>query len=174
MKSLLGNGVGRRLVGLCGPPLAFCALDGTLTLLGQSADYWAGQYDRVNEASPTFAYLLTVRPEAFAVGLAVWAAVFVGVILLLPATPALIVSIGVTFGHAVGSVTWLLWGFQFSYQACNGVFLTAAVLLGLGIRYGWGTVPTRDGRLLAGRPVLNGVLAAALFGVGVYLFLWPR
>ena len=47
-------GVRQRFLGLCLPALAFAVLDGTLTLAGQSAEYWGGAYARVNEASPTF------------------------------------------------------------------------------------------------------------------------
>ncbi len=168
------EGVGRRLMGLCLPPLALCALDGTLTALGQSAAYWAGDYTRVNEASPTFNHLLEIHPAAYAVGVLAWAAVFVGIILLLPDTLALIVSITVTFGHTVGAASWLLWRFQFSYQLCNGLFFASAVLLGLGIRWGWRAVPDQDYRLQGWPRGLRWILALALFGVGVYLFLWPR
>ncbi len=101
------EGVRRRLMGLCLPPLVLCALDGVLTALGQSGVYWAGDYARVNEASPAFNHLLQIHPAAYAVGILAWAAVFVGIILLLPDTLALIVSIAVTFGHTVGAATWL-------------------------------------------------------------------
>src|SRR5260370_474686 len=46
--------VQQRFLGLCLPPLAFSALDGSLTLAGQTAGYWGGTYARVNESSPTF------------------------------------------------------------------------------------------------------------------------
>jgi hypothetical protein len=108
------NGVWCRLVGLCLPPLVLCALDGTLTLVGQSADYWSGHYAAVNESSPTFNHLLQLHPMAFAFGLLVWSAIFVAIILLLPETPALIVSIAATFGHTVGAATWLLFRFQYA------------------------------------------------------------
>jgi hypothetical protein len=152
----------------------FCAFDGTITLAGQSADYWAGQYAAVNEGSPTFNHLLQVHPAAYAVGIVLWAAVFVGIIWLLPDTLALIVSIAVTFGHTVGAATWLLFRFRYGYQVCNGLFLVSAILLGLGIRLSWGPAPGREagpGRL---HPALRWGLIAGLFGVGVYLFLWPR
>jgi hypothetical protein len=168
------GGVGRRLLGLCLPPLALCALDGTLTLIGQSARYWAGDYARVNEGSPTFNHLLQIHPAAYVVGILVWAGVFVSILLLLPDTLALIVSIAVTLGHTVGAATWLLWRFHFGYQVCNGLFLTSAVILGLGIRWGWRAIPDREYRLQGWPWGLRWLLALVLFGVGVYLFLWPR
>jgi hypothetical protein len=167
-------GVRQRFLGLCLPPLAFSVLDGSLTLIGQSAEYWAGAYARVNESSPTFNHLLAAHPLAFAAGLLGWMAVFVGIILLLPDTFALVVSIAVTLGHAVGAATWVLWRFQYGYQACNGLFLLAAVALGLGIRWGWRAGPPQDYTLPPLLANWRWILAASLFVIGVYLFLWPR
>ena len=163
-----------RFLGLCLPPLLFAAIDGTLTLAGQSAEYREGTYSPVNEASPTFHHLLGIHPLAYVAGLLVWMGIYVGVILLLPGTLALIVSIAVTLGHSAGAATWLLWRFQYGYQACNGLFLLTAVALGLGIRWGWQAGPPPEHPL----PFLSGslrwVIAAALFAIGVYLFMWPR
>jgi hypothetical protein len=149
-------------------------LDGTITLVGQSANYWAGNYAGVNEGSPTFHHLLQIHPAAFAIGILVWAAVFVGIILMLPDTLSLIISIAVTFGHTVGAATWLLYRFRYGYQACNGLFLLSAVLLGLAIRWGWQAVPRQEYQLPFLSPAWRWVLAALLFAVGAYLFLWPR
>jgi hypothetical protein len=163
-----------RFVGLCLPPLVLAVLDGTLTLAGQSAEYWGGEYAEVNEGSPTFRYLLGVHPLAYAGGMATWMAVFVGLILLLPDTLALIVSIAVTFGHTGGAAAWLVWVFAYGYQVANGLLLAAAVVLGLGIRWGWRAGPREEHHLPAALARWRWVLAAALFGLGVYLFLWPR
>jgi hypothetical protein len=149
-------------------------MDGTLTLLGQSAQYWAGDFAQVSESSPSFHHLLEIHPAAFAAGFLLWAVVFIAIILLLPDTLALILSIAVTFSHTVGAATWLLWRFQYGYQLCNGLFLLSAALLGIGIRWGWAAVPTGEYRLRGWHPLVRYGLAALLFGVGVYLFLWPR
>jgi hypothetical protein len=66
------NGVWRRFIGLCLPPVALCLLDATLTLTGQTEFYWAGDYSQVNEGSPTFHQLLSIHPLAFVAGQAVW------------------------------------------------------------------------------------------------------
>jgi hypothetical protein len=167
-------GVRQRFLGLCIPPLAFSLLDGALTLAGQSESYWSGSYAQTNEASPTFDHLLTIHPLAFVAGLLTWMGVFTGIILLLPDTLALVVCIAVTLGHTVGAATWVFFRYQYGYQVCNGLFLLAAVALGLGIRWGWRAGPSQEYRL----PVLSArwrwVLAAVLFAIGVYLFLWPR
>ena len=168
------TGFRNRLLGLCLPPLLLCALDVTATLLGQSAEYWAGDYLRVNEGSPTFNHLLQIHPLAFVVGIVAWIAVFVGIILLSPDVLALILSIAVTFGHAAGAATWLLWRFHYGYQALNGLWLASAVLLGLGIRYGWQAAPSCEYRISGWPYWLRWLLIAGLFAIGVYLFLWPR
>jgi hypothetical protein len=128
----------------------------------------------VNEASPTFHQLLALHPLAFAGGFLVWMVVFVGIIMLLPDTLALVVCIVVTLGHTVGTATWLLWRFQYGYQVCNGLFLLAAIALALGIRWGWRAAPSHDYRLPSALAKWRWVLSAALFAVGIYLFLWPR
>lgn len=163
-----------RFVGLCLPPIAFAILDATLTLYGQSSDYWSGRYAAVNEASPTFHQLLAIHPVVFVAGFAVWMAIFVGFILLVSDTWALISCITVINGHAAGAATWLLWRFQFGYQAANGLFFLAAILAGLGIRWGWRARP--ESSVVAPRMVSarDRVLAALLFTAAVWLFLWPR
>ncbi len=168
------DAVRQRFIGLCLPPLAFSALDNALTLAGQSAEYWGGAYRQVNEASPTFHRLLATHPLAFVGGALAWMTVFVGIILLLSDTLALVACIAVTFGHAAGAATWVLWRFQFGYQAVNGLLLAAAVALGLGIRFGWRARPPEPYRLHPWLRRWRWVLSAALFAVGVYLFPWPR
>jgi len=169
------KGLRQRFFGLCVPPLVFCALDTILTLLGQTAEYWkGGQLAYDNESSPTFHYLLSVHPAAFVAGIAGWAAILVVVLLLLPDTLALIVSVAVVLGHAVGAATWLLFHFKFGYQICNGLFLLAAVAIGIGVRWGCQANPSEALRLDRMPQVLRWTLIVLLIGIGVYLFLWPR
>ncbi len=165
-----------RFFGLCLPPLLLCLLDGTLTLLGQSAEYWAGNYSQANEGSPSFNSMLNLSPWAAVALMAVWIGVFVGIILLLSDTLALIVSIAVTLGHTVGAASWIYFRFfrdQYGYQLCNALFLFTAVLLGTSIRWGWQAVPSEHYRV-GRKPILRWAAVAVLFAVGVYLFLWPH
>lgn len=168
----MGN-LRRRLLGLCLPPIAFTILDATLTLAGQSSAYWGGVYTQVNEGSPAFHHLLTIHPWAFALGTLVWIGAFVALILLLPDTLALILSIATTFGHAVGAATWILWQFRYSYQACNALFLLSAIALGLGIRWGWHAAPPQDDRPALLSAPWRWAIVAVLFAVGIYVALWP-
>ncbi|MGD0897022.1 MAG: hypothetical protein ABR915_04240 [Thermoguttaceae bacterium] len=168
------SGLRQRFLGLCLPPLVFCALDATVTLMGQSTEYWQNQWADVNEIAPTFHYLLTVHPAAFAVGMAGWAVIFVMVLFLLPDTLALIVSVAIVLGHAGGTVAWLGYHFKFSYQMCNGLALLAAVAIGTGVRWGWQATPNEALRLDRMPQVWRWTLILLLGGIGVYLFLWPR
>lgn len=163
-----------RLLGLCLVPMLFCGLDATLTLVGQSPGYWAGDHSLVNEASPTFHDLLRLGPGYFLSGIVVWATIFVCLIVLAPDAAALVISIAVTFGHTVGAATWLLYRFEFGYQLCNALFLMSAVALGLGIHYGWQARPAEIYQPPIRQPVVRWLLIAALFAAGVYLFVWPR
>ena len=165
----------RRLLGLCLPPALLALFDAALTLFGQSAAYWAGNYAQVNEQSPTFHQLLATHPLAFTAGLVAWVLVFSGLILLLPQTLAMTASIAVAIGHTWGATTWLIYRFEFGYQTCNGLFLLTAFVLAVGIRWGWAAEPASDQPLGAKLPVLvRWGAVAALLGVAVYLFLWPR
>ncbi len=166
----------RRLFGLCLPPAAAASLDAVLTLRGQSAEYWAGNYAWVNELSPSFHHWLSFHPLVFAVGFLGWVLVFAALILLLPRTLALATSLAVTVGHTWGATTWLLYRFHYGYQACQGLFVVTALVLALGIDRVWGgTGPKSDAPVGEHWPLLlRWGTIAALFGIVAYLFLWPR
>jgi hypothetical protein len=159
-----------RLLGLCSPPLVFCALDTSLTLFGQPAGYWA-DYRCVNEASTTFNLLLQIHPVAFAAGTLVWAMLFVAVILLLPDFLALITSIVVTFGHAAGAATWLMVRFHCGHQAFLGLLLVSQIILGSGVYWGWKAMPSQKDALLHRSPILRWALIVLLVGIAVYVLL---
>ncbi|MCX7427779.1 MAG: hypothetical protein NTW96_19395 [Planctomycetia bacterium] len=167
-------GLKQRLLGLCVPPLLLCLLDWTLTLLGQSADYWAGYYAIVDEGSPTFHQLLQAHPAAFMAGVAAEIVVLFGLVLLLPDTLALVVSIAASFGHTLGAATWLLYRFHYGYHTACWLILLSAILVGVGIRWGWRALPEREYRPSWLPSFVRWGLASVLFGVTVYVSLWPR
>src|SRR5262245_1814193 len=164
-----------RLFGLCLLPTLLACLDFGLTLGGQPAEYWVGNYSRVNELSPTFHQLLAWHPLALVAGTVLWILIFVSLILLLPQTLALTLSIAVVLGHTLGATSWLIYRIHYGYQAVCGLFLLAAIGLAVGILWGWQAEPRSDARLGASLPVgLRWLVIALLLGVAVYLFLWPR
>jgi hypothetical protein len=126
-----------RLLGLGIPCLLAFLLDSGLTLHGQPAQYWAGNYNYTNEGWPLMRRLFMMHPLAVVGGYAVWVGMMFGLLILLPEVIAVILSIAIVFGHTAGAYTWLIpmglttgW-----YQTANGMFLVSAILLGIGIRW---------------------------------------
>jgi hypothetical protein len=86
-------------------------IDAVVTLRGQSCDYWDG-YATVRESNPIAYVLLRIHPLLFAIGVALWAALFTTAILLLPIALARVVAFTVMLAHALGASTWLIqWRF---------------------------------------------------------------
>ena len=61
---------------LCLPPLVLCVLDVSLTLHGQYAEYWAGNYAAGREGNPLAAPFLRHHPATFALLAVAWAGPF--------------------------------------------------------------------------------------------------
>jgi len=101
----------------CGPVVA-CLCDLTVTLTGQSAEYWSGNWEAVTEGNPIPHWLLTQHPLALCGGIAVWIAVFCTAILRLRPQAARVVALVVMLGHATAAGTWLLnmepWGILYA------------------------------------------------------------
>ncbi len=66
----------KRRIWLCVPPFVLCMLDQSITLFGQSAEYWAGNRSVANEANPWFLWLLRQHPLAFEAGIVAWSSCF--------------------------------------------------------------------------------------------------
>lgn len=171
MRALVGVGFKRRFLGLCLPPLVLGAVDGFLTALGQGSLYWSNHL-ATNEANPVFAGLLQIGPLAFFVGAVLWLAMLSTMILILPRLFALILSIAITFGHTIGSGSWLFNHFELGYQLANGYYLASACVLGLGIQYaiGHGAAEQDVVHLSAGTRARIG---GAVFALAVLVFLVP-
>jgi len=162
----------RRLIGLCLVPVLLAVLDGSVTLIGQPAAYWAGDHARVLEGTPGFRILLTYGPAAYIAGLTVWVLAFVGMILLLPSTLALAVCLQFTLGHTIGAFSWIN---NFPHGRVLPVFInaTAALSLALGIRW-WACSPRDDKPLGASLPnAIRWAIVAMLWAVPI-LYTWPR
>jgi hypothetical protein len=163
----------RRLIGLCLVPVLLAVLDGTVTLIGQPIAYW-DDHSRVLEGTPGFRILLTYSPAAFIAGLTLWVLAFVGLILLLPSTPALAVCLMFTLGHTIGAFSWIN-RFHFSHTRELPLVINAisAVGLSLGIRW-WARSPRVDEPLGASLPnAIRWVIVAMLCAVPI-LYSWPR
>lgn len=159
----------RRFVGLCVPFLFVMVVDGSLTLAGQSAEYWSGSYDRVREWSLTFNDLLQFHPAALVGGLLVEGALLSTLILLLPRLVAMFTSLTVTLAHTWGAMTWLTYRFRFSYAECQLFICCVALVLTVCLTTGWTLGADRP--LLADRPLSRWILIVILAAIPTYLFL---
>jgi hypothetical protein len=89
------------------PPFVLCVADAALTLRGQSAAYWNGDYASVLELNPLGRVLLERHPAAFVVGIAVYLGLLVAAALLLPRRGAILLTFVLTVGHVIGGAGWL-------------------------------------------------------------------
>ena len=172
MRSNLGPGFRARFLGLCVPPLVFAVLDGLLTIAGQSAVYWSN-HSASNEANPVFSALLQSHPMAFLAGLTLWLVLLAAIIVVLPRMFALILSITITFGHTIGSGSWLFDHFDIGYNLANGYYLLSACILGLGISYAFSLPDLKEERVLHVSDALRLRIGAGLFGLAALLYLVP-
>lgn len=162
----------RRLLGLCLIPVLLAMLDGSVTLIGQPAAYW-NDPSRVLEGTPGFRILLEQGPAAFIVGHVVWQLAFVGMILLLPSTPALAVCLMFTLGHTVGAFSWLD---RFPNGRHLPLFVNAITAAGLALGIRWWARSPHDTPLWPSLPGgLRWALVALLCAVPIlYSWSWPR
>ena len=162
----------RRLIGLCLVPVTLAMLDGSVTLIGQPAAYW-GDHSRVLEGTPGFRILLAHSPAAFIAGHIVWQLAFVGMILLLPSTPALAVCLMFTLGHTIGAFSWInRFHFYHTRELPFVINAISAVGLAFGIRW-WERSPQVDTPLGASLPnAVRWAIVAMLWAVPI-LYSWP-
>jgi len=126
----------RRLLGLGLPCLLAFAFDIGMTMYGQPAQYWAGDYSRTTEGAPFFRKLYEIHPLAAIAGNGLWAAIIVTWILLMPEVVAVILAIAIVFGHTAGGYTWLHLGLQCRwFQTLHGVLFISASVLGVGVHW---------------------------------------
>jgi hypothetical protein len=128
----------RRRVVFCVGPVLAGLLDLALTLHGQPAAYWYGDYEQVLELNPLGSWLLQGHPLLFAAGVLLWLAAVVVLILRLPRHFALPLAFVVQAAHTLGAASWLL-------RAGVGGVLAALVLLSVSSWWLHRTWP-RDGR----------------------------
>jgi hypothetical protein len=117
-----------RRLWLCLPPLLCCA-DVWLTLHGQSADYWRGVFSTVHELNPLARWCLLLHPLAFVAAAVLWGITFCAALLFAKRRWAGPLALLITFGHALGTASWLTNFGVPGYIAAAGVFLGAGCLL---------------------------------------------
>ena len=111
--------------------LTVYAADVGLTLAGQSADYWAGDYSLANEGNPLARPFLVGSPWLFLAGAVVWGVLLAAVVLLWRHRAGEWLAVLCTLGHAFGGACWLA-----LYGAVGWVFvLLYLVAVTMGLRW---------------------------------------
>jgi len=125
-----------RRFGLCAAPLLLFLVDISLTLWGQPADYWAGDYAAAREGSPEVRRVMQFHPALLFAMIAVWMGVIVLLVQLLPRLPAELFSVSTVIAHTACASHWLNFHFAFAYQLTIALSITAACLVVLSLRAG--------------------------------------
>ena len=99
-----------------------------MTIWGQPAEYWAGQYDAAFEANPIVRFFMVIHPAAFHALTVVWIAAFCVAIVKLPPVLARMTSLCITFSHAFCAGTWL-------YMEPDGFVMSLVICIATGIIY---------------------------------------
>jgi hypothetical protein len=115
-----------RRLWLCLPPVAFALIDYVVTMRGQPAHYWTGDYDAAQEENPLVRWCMTTHPSMLHGLTFVWLASFSAVILKTPRAFARFVSLAIAFSHAFCAGTWL-------YDGVDGFYVALAVCIGCAI-----------------------------------------
>ncbi len=109
-------------------PVCFIATDMTVTLLGQPADYWAGDRAAAIEANPIPRLALVQHPALFVLHVVCAATLLATALRLLPAEFAKRVSLFAMGASTVAISTWFrMW------WSIDGLIKTAVVLILIGL-----------------------------------------
>jgi hypothetical protein len=124
---------------------ALASVDAGLTLRGQPARYWQGDYASVQELNPLGRVLLQCHPLAFGLSAVVESAA-VGLLLLIRPTRLVVRSaVLLAFLHAFGAAGWFV---RASWPGCLvacALLVAAERFLTLSWRRSWLNRPTRSG-----------------------------
>jgi hypothetical protein len=113
---------------LVAPVVGIYVADVALTLSGQPAEYWAGDFATVNEINPVGHALLRLGPWPFLGATAAWLAALVLLTLYWRHRLAEVAVKVLTVGHAVGGACWVARHGGWWFVAAAGFLGVAAVL----------------------------------------------
>jgi rhodanese-related sulfurtransferase len=111
-------------------PVLMCAVDASVTLLGQAATYWAGEYSAAKEANPLGLVLLWWHPAAFAAGAMLSVALYVLLIERLSQHLAKVAAFLALSLHSLGAASWFVQTGPAGWAVALGWLVFASWLLG--------------------------------------------
>ena len=152
---------------LCAPPLVLFLIDISLTLWGQPADYWAGNYQAAREGSPEVRRVMQIHPWLLSLLILAWMGVIIVLVTLLPTVLAEYFSAAVTIGHTIGASSWIWIHFRHSYQLNMALAIVSAGLLMTSVNAARRTTDTVTGWKCGpiGWVVIVGLLAVITYAV---------
>ncbi len=89
------------------PAAGLYLIDVSLTLSGQSNEYWSGNYLTAIEANPIAYPLLTIHPWLFLSLSIVWLAIFSAIVIFWNHPAAGWMAVIIAGAHAIGVASWL-------------------------------------------------------------------
>ena len=107
MDRCLNFSLSKQQLWLCLPLFIAYAADVTATALGQSANYWGGAYQDVNEANPISHWFLSIHPLAYITYRIIVFEVISFLILILSMKIAKITSTFFFLAHTLGAYGWI-------------------------------------------------------------------
>lgn len=108
------------------PALLLYMADITLTLVGQSSAFWAGDHTNVTEKNPIADPLLRNGPICFLAAAVSWGIAFSLIAGFARVSIAQMIVYLLALGHAIGSATWLTRHGAISWFGAVGWLATAA------------------------------------------------
>lgn len=154
-------------------PAFACLVDASLTLYGQSADYWSGDTTSVNELSPEPRRLLAISPWLFAVVVLGWIAANGFLVVCTRRPMATIFASVITLAHVSGAATWILWSSQYGYQLATSLQLVSGTILAITINHVYGKPDTVAPYLLFPAGAYKATVCVLVVAM-VFLFLVPH
>ncbi|MCL1049827.1 hypothetical protein L2755_09360 [Shewanella abyssi] len=155
------------------PIFLIVILDATLTLYGQSIQYWLTEYSEVNEASKNFKALLSISPYAFVFGVASWIVTLAVILKLSTRNLALFITVVVCLCHSSAASTWIMGsGFPFNYQLMIIVNILQGSILSLALISYTNNVKKTDNNMSIS-PIVKAAIFALLI-LSLYIFLAPE
>lgn len=116
---------GRRRLLLCAGPAALSLCDLSVTLYGQSPEYWSGDYSQVTEGNPLPRWLLEQSPSALIAAIAAWIVLYCITICCLRDSPARFVSSCIVLGHSLAVATWWVNSGPAGFAGCAALIVAA-------------------------------------------------